>query len=291
MTLVLAWKTIEGIAVIADTRFGSENQTVANAGPKIFSVPIVLNRQGRRLATEKIYLPHMGFAFAGNTFAGQATHALATTCLLNLIEIEEAETGPTVQNVADLYARCAAMVVNERRQWLRTDIHLFDGLLFGRSSANAEAEGWSIEVKIDDNGSAICAAEPVDFSKGGLLSFGSGAPQVRVLLDELTSKAGDIPTIVDPLQLLREVMDDADITSVDGYQQFAVAAEGGVELRPNLTIRMEPSPPSLVKQAERMGFPVPGMQQAIDFRILGFDLFELGNVGPYSLTATHFAGR
>ncbi|MET0437111.1 MAG: hypothetical protein ABW043_06420 [Devosia sp.] len=59
------------ITVIADTRFGG-GQTVSEAGPKIFSVPIALNKwRDGYVEAEKRRLPHMGFAFAGNTFAGQ----------------------------------------------------------------------------------------------------------------------------------------------------------------------------------------------------------------------------
>ena len=85
MTLVLAWQMMEGLAVVADTRFGSASRTVGEAGPKIFAVPIVLNKHGKSIETEKCRLPSMGFAFAGNVFAGQTTNGLASTCLQNLL--------------------------------------------------------------------------------------------------------------------------------------------------------------------------------------------------------------
>ncbi|ALJ15294.1 Ntn hydrolase family protein [Sphingopyxis macrogoltabida] len=232
MTLVLAWNMVEGVAVAADTMFGSNFQTVAMAGPKIFSVPIVLNRWGDRIATEKTYLPNMGFAFAGNSFAGQTAHGLATTCLQNLVSLVENDTGPTVEEVANLYARCAALVVNERRQWLRTDAHLFEGLVFGRSTPEASAQAFTFEVRIDDNALAMCTAEEVDFTRIAVMVLGSGTEAVR----EIVESARGTGTILNALDVLRQVMDDPEVPSVGGYQQYAVAAVGGVEIRPSLSV-------------------------------------------------------
>ncbi len=102
MTLVLAWEMTEGIAVVADTYFASKEGTKVEAEPKIFAVPIVLNRSGGGLDTEKCRLPSMGFAFAGGTIPGQFTNALASTCLQNLLVEGAFDEGPTVEAVAAL---------------------------------------------------------------------------------------------------------------------------------------------------------------------------------------------
>ncbi|AJR22501.1 MULTISPECIES: hypothetical protein [unclassified Sphingobium] len=286
MTLVLAWQMIEGLAVVADTRFGSASRTVGEAGPKIFSVPIVLNKHGKFVETEKCRLPSMGFAFAGNVFAGQTANGLASTCLQNLLVVNDFDNGPTVSEVADLYARCAALVVNERRRWEKTDIHIFDGLVFGRSTPASPAQAFHISIEINEDAVAISkASEVAQVGSGALVCLGSGNAKVAEIVEKARETETDVmPTILDPLKILREVMDDPDVPSVAGFQQFAVATPSGVELRPGLRpIMSEMVNPFLE------GGPSVLMQQRLEYQILGFDMGDIGNVGQYFTGATHFA--
>jgi hypothetical protein len=286
MTLLLAWQMIEGLAVVADTRFGSASRTVGEAGPKIFAVPIVLNKHGNFLETEKCRLPSMGFAFAGNVFAGQTTNSLASTCLQNLLVIDDFDDGPTVSEVADLYARCAALVINERRRWERTDIHLFDGLVFGRNTPTSPAQAFHISIEISEDAFAISKAiEVAQIASGGLIALGSGNARVAEIIEKACTTATDAkPAILNPLQILREVMDDPDVPSVAGFQQFAVATPSGVELRPGIR-------PIMYEMANPFtgGGPAMLTQQRLEYQILGFDMADIGNVGQYFPGATHFA--
>lgn len=280
MTLVLAWKTIEGITVIADTRFGG-GSTMSEAGPKIFSVPITLNKwRDGYVETEKRRLPHMGYAFAGNTFAGQTTHALATTCLGNLVTYEF-DNGPTVSEVADFYARCSKLVVDERRRWIRTDAHCFEFLVFGRSHPEEQGQAFVGEVHVDAEGKAACKIEEIDFSVYGLYLLGDGEAKVR----ETIEAAQGTTSVIRPGELLQELIDDPDFPTIDGNQQFAVATPSGVEIRPVMRVTFEETPAEL----KRLG--IGGMQQKIDYQIMGFDLGSVGQVGRYSPTATHAVPR
>jgi hypothetical protein len=286
MTLVLAWQMMEGLAVVADTRFGSESRTVGEAGPKIFAVPIVLNKHRKFVETEKCRLPSMGFTFAGNVFAGQTTNGLASTCLQNLLVVNDFDDGPTVSDVADLYARCAALVVNERRRWERTDIHLFDGLVFGRSTPASPAQAFHISIEINEDAVAISkASEVAQVTSGALVALGSGHAKVAEIIEKARETATDaMPAILSPLKILREVMDDPDVPSVAGFQQFAVATPSGVELLPGLRpIVYEMANPFLE------GGPVTLTQQRLEYQILGFNMGDIGNVGQYFTGATHFA--
>ncbi|WP_419828046.1 hypothetical protein [Sphingomonas sp.] len=282
MTLVLAWETIEGVAVVADTRFGSDHQTVAEGGPKIFAVPIVLNRPGPSLATEKCRLPAMGFAFAGNTFAGQTVNALASTCLQNLLVESAFDNGPTVAQVARLYARCSVLVVDERRKWHRTDGHLIEGLVFGRSSPGNAAQAFSVMVQIDHEAMACCEAAELDLSQGGVVALGSGREKAGEVYRTCTSASAEAGFFT-PLDALRRVMDDADTTSVGGHQQFAVATRNGVELRPGLRdLALQSLNPFVALEEARVAKGID------DYQIMGYDMAAIGNVGRYSPTATHF---
>lgn len=210
MTLILAWKAIEGISVVADTRFGGSS-TMSEAGPKIFSVPITLNRwREGRVETEKHRLPHMGFAFAGNTFAGQTTHSLATTCLGNLVTYEF-DNGPTVNEVADFYAKCSKLVVDERRRWIATDAHCFEFLVFGRSGPEEQDQAFVGEVYVDAEGKAACKIEEIDFSIYGLYLLGDGGAKVR----EIVEAARGTTTVIRPGELLQQLIDHPDFPTID----------------------------------------------------------------------------
>lgn len=280
MTLVLAWRTLEGITVVADTRFGGKG-TVSEAGPKIFSIPITLNKwRDGYIETEKHRLPHMGFAFAGNTFAGQTTHALATTCLGNLVA-DDFDNGPTVKEVADFYAKCSKLVVDERRRWIATDAHCFEFLLFGRSESKETDQAFVGEVYVDLGGHAACKIEEIDFSIFGLYALGDGTANVKEIVEAARGSA----TIVRPGELLQQLIDDPNFPTIDGNQQFAVATRSGVELRPVLRMTLEKTSPDLIQLG------IGGTQQRIDYQIMGFDLGSVGRVGKFSPTATHAVPR
>lgn len=271
MTLVLAWKTIEGIAVIADTRFGGAGRTVSEAGPKIFSVPITLNKwRNGHVETEKLRLPDMGFAFAGNTFAGQTAHALATTCLGNLVA-EEFDNGPTVKDVAELYAKCSELVVEERRKWHATDGHCFEFFIVGRSAPGAKAQAFVGEVFVNADGKAECAVKEIDFDVYALYLLGEGSEKVTEIVD---AARGSTP-VLKPGDLLQTLIDDPSFPTIAGNQQFAVATPSGVEIRPVM----------------RVTYDEVHMVQIIEYQVMGIDLRSVGPVGGYSPTATHAVPR
>jgi hypothetical protein len=264
MTLVLGFMTSEGVGVVADTRFGSDRVVAAKAGPKIFSVPIILNRWREDAKdTEKRHLPNMGFAFAGNTFSGQTTHALASMCLQNLLT-EEFDDGPSVADVAHLYARCAKLVVDERRQWIPTDVHCFEGVLFGRANPSAPSEAFAFEIHIGDDANAVYTIQQVDFSNCILLSLGAAEERVTALVREsLRSQERMLPW-----DILQKVIEDADVPSVDGHQQIAVSTQSGVELRPIFS---------------------SGKGKLTRMTVMGFDFADIGKIGVYWPASSHAA--
>lgn len=282
MTLVLAWEMIEGIAVVADTCFGSNPKMKVEAGPKIFAVPIVLNRPGGGLDTEKCRLPSMGFAFAGDTTPGQFTNALASTCLQNLLVEGTFDEGPTVAAVADLYARCAGLVIREYRKTYRHDDLGFEGLIFGRDSVGSRARAFYLRTRINEEGNGACEAKELDLSEG-VVALGTGAKKVREVYEDVKAAEDQGPAFFSPLDALRRVMDDEGTPSVAGHQQLAVATRSGVELRPGLRdLALRSLNPFVAREAARQANGIE------DYQIMGFDMATIGDVGPYSPTATHF---
>lgn len=277
MTLVLAWRTSRGVAVLADTRFGSSGATTSTAGPKIFSAPIVLNKWLDAGGTEKLRLPSVGFAFAGNSSSGQTVQALAAACLQNLVAYEF-DAGPTVEDVAHLYARCGVAAVNERRVRVCHDGWCYDAVVFGRDTPTSPARAFRVDVGIGSDASAFCKPVEIDFSVEPLVALGNGIEEVQAIIDN--SKGRDV--ILQPSKLLQSVMDAPHIPSVDGYQQVALAAVDGVELHYTIEARWQETPAELVST-------LGSSERVVEMRLMGFDLAELGKVGKFSPTANHFA--
>lgn len=263
MTLVIGFMSKEGFSVVADTRFGSNRLIVAEAGPKVFSVPIILNiwQDGRE--SLKRHLPNMGFAFAGNTFAGQSTHAVASTYLQNLL-VEAFDAGPTVHEVVELYARCAKLVVDERRRWQRTDIHLFEAIVFGRSGPSAKSQAFALYVSIGEDAAAAVTVEEVAADSLLFVTLGDGDEQVKAQVE--AGLKNNEPIL--PWDLLQAVITDQKVATVGGSMQVAVSTASGVELRPVLTLATD------------------GVR---DLNILGFGLTEIGLMGRYFPAGTHVA--
>ena len=280
MTLVLTWKTYEGIAVIADTRFGGQD-TVSEAGPKIFPVPITLNKwPDGPGGLEKLRLMPMGFAFAGNTFSGQAAHALATACLGNLLT-EAFDAGPTVEDVADLYARCAKLVVDERWRWRTTDAHCFDFFVFGRTANSDDGQVFVGKMHIDAEAKAACTLRRIDFDVEAFCIIGDGQHQVMEIVDT-ARRTGEI---IHPGELLQTLINDSNLPSIAGNQQCAQVTQTGVEMRPVMRWVTDVWP----AEVERFG--IQRNQQRLEYQIMGFDLRAVGKIGRFSPIATHAVTR
>jgi hypothetical protein len=171
--------------------------------------------------------------------------------------------------------------VEERRRWFATDAHCFEFLVFGRSEPQGPGQGFVGEVYVDAEGKAAYKIEEIDFSITGLYLLGDGGSKVS----EIVEAARGTPTVIRPGELLQQLIDDPDFPTIKGNQQFAVATSSGVEIRPVMRVTLEAVPPEL----KQLG--IEGMQQKIEYQIMGFELGSVGQVGRYSPTATHAVPR
>lgn len=261
MTLILAWRTNAGLCVLADTRISGGGEIQTDAGPKIFLTPIVINQWvDGQFETEKANRPTLGFAFAGSTLSAQSTHAIAVTCLQNLVARQPGEH-PTVEDVAAFYARCGAQLVDERRSHRAVSGYEFAGVIFGRSALDETCEIFEVSVRIGQDGKAIGEYEKVVLDQTApLYLLGSGQRAGLDLVNEALAR-GDL---VQPGEILRKMVASPDLVDVGGHLQLAVSARDGVSLRPIL----------------RGGLNV-------SFKVLGLDIATLGHVGQFSPTACY----
>lgn len=174
------------------------------------------------------------------------------------------DEGPTVREVAELYARCAKLVVDERRRWQRTDIHLFEALVFGRSTQSATSQAFALLVSIGDDATAEVSVEEAIFDDLHLITLGDGDEQVQALVE--AGLSSNEPMM--PWEVLQSVIVDQQVTTVGGSQQIAVSTPSGVELRPIFTSTAD---------------------GARDLKILGFSLKDIGLMGGYPPAGTHAA--
>ena len=261
MTLILAWRTDQGLCVLADTRISGGGQVQTDAGPKILLAPVVLNHWvDGQLETDKTPLPTLGFAFAGSTLSAQSTHAVAVTCLQNLVARGPGER-PSVGDVAAFYARCGAQVVNERRSHQAVSGQEFAAVIFGRSAVGGACEIFEVAIRIDPAGNAVGEHEEIILDHASpLYLLGSGQRAGLALVNEVVARGER----VQPGEILRRLMADPDLSDVGGHLQLALSARDGVALRPIL----------------RGG-------ASVSFKVLGLDLGALGSVGAFSPTASH----
>lgn len=245
MTLILVSKSENDICVVADTMFRGAGRSALEAGPKIFPVPVRIERFG---GSERVSCLDAGFAFAGHSAAGQVTHALAGASLLSLIG-PTGSTCPSVQDVARFYARCAVAVVEEMRRHKPTDRFLFEGVIFGWAGDVGRA--YSFEVLIDSEGQAVSEAVELDFKKFGMFAFGQGSAEVQAFLDRERGD-GPLPTIYD---VLTAVIDDDALPGVGGTMQAAIASHLGVELKPIVWL----GPDNIGKAVKFMGFDLAAL--------------------------------
>ncbi len=158
----------------------------------------------------------------------------------------------------------------------------FEGLVFGRDPSGAKARAFYFRVRIDGAGKADCVPGELAFGEG-VVALGSGAKKVREVYEAVKAAGDQAPAFFSPLDALRRVMDDQGTPSVSGHQQLAVATRSGVELRPGLRdLALQALNSFVALEAAR---EPKGIE---DYQIMGFDMTAIGDVGPYSPTATHF---
>jgi len=227
MTLILAWPSGDNLCVIADTRLSAGQRVSVDAAPKIYAVPLVLHSPS--FADGPRRYPAMGFAFAGHTAAGHITNALATAGLQALWS-KDAPTPPTVGQVADYFARCAVVMVEEIRAHYPTDLASFEGLVFGWEGDGPLA--YTFEITWAEGPTAAANSELMDFAKFGLYAIGQGN---RVVQEHIDSewKAGRKATGYSALQAV--IANDSH-HSVGGSVQCAITTKHGVELKPVLEV-------------------------------------------------------
>ncbi|MEP4959862.1 MAG: hypothetical protein ABJU19_11180 [Roseobacter sp.] len=171
----------------------------------------------------------MGFAFAGFTSAGQATHAIASAGLQNLAG-PVGSACPSVEEVARYYSRCGTYVVDEMRRHFASDKYRFEGVVFGWQSDQAVA--YTFELGINSDGNAASHLTHLDFNKHGLYAIGQGHERVQDFID----KSGSTGKQASPYDALLSVIADKTIPTVGGGIQAAVAGRKGVELKSVLLV-------------------------------------------------------
>ena len=225
MTLIIAWRTDNGLIVAADSKIGSASRTgygtLTEVGPKIFEIPLKAKKGGLENFPTK-HFPSFGYAFAGSTLAAQSIHAVAGTYLQNLTSFD-VEQGPSLNSVAALYKRCAQYIFDEQKSWNSSSAN-FHAVVFGYCDRECSYQLHELKVV---NGKVT--QEKFIPELGGLIYFGSGQDKLTDILDN-PQQLGKEP--IHPSELLQLIIDDGSEPTVGGTVQYAMSSGEGTFLRP-----------------------------------------------------------
>lgn len=250
VTLILITSVQGELHVLADTEFGQGSSTGSQVGPKVFVVPIqAIDLDGGNKRT----FPNMGFAFAGNALTGQFTHALASTCLQNLVGATT-DVEIQVRDVADVYANAAKQILIEFWRHKGLSGYGFDSVVFGRASSGP-TNAFRVKVSVNHEG-ANSVVEKLSFEEARIHAIGSGVSAARARIERIIQD--NLP--LRPIEIMDSVIGDPEVPSVSGTVQLAVTTKTGVELRPVLR-----------HKSDRAG----------EFTLMGVNILTLGMAGPY----------
>jgi len=225
MTLVMAWRSEDGLTVCADTRIADGDARVTDVGPKLFQVPVEVTPFG--LNDEPVQHLTVGFAFSGNTLMAQSCCAIASTCLASLSAVS-AEALVAPESIVHFFAKAAEYVSEERRFLTPASPPRFEAMIFGWDQVQLAPFIYHVEVADVDN-KLVATVERKPLSVGGIAYFGSGAKFLGETLKKLDQKPPH--KTISPHQLMEAAIASAQVKSVGGSLQFATASKSGVRLR------------------------------------------------------------
>lgn len=258
MTLVVCWRTGDGLTVAADTKIsGDGDATLTEGGPKIFQVGIAAYQKIGGQTRKRIY-PSMGYAYAGSSLIAQSVLAMATTCLQNLSG-DVGKAGPSLLNVADLFMKCAVQYTKEMLFWRPGQYPGFEAFIFGYCPNLKDFLVYHLRTTAED-GLVNIRHDGYYVEHGKCFHIGSGVSEFVKLYNEYKSRGEPLS----PFENFELVLTGKRVRSVGGSRQYASASRRGVELLPAF-------------------IPVEGETYSGRIEVLGCDVSSFGDVGEYSV--------
>lgn len=267
---------------VGDTRIvrGAGN-VLTEHGPKLLPITVVCRQPGSSGFFDRVvYRADVGFAYSGSTLSALAAHALSNTLLSKLVGNLDAPP-PALDQVAHFVAGASAEYMREVGQLAGKD-GLFAAILFGWCPQRQALRIFELRPAIDAGQFRV---EMQEHTLAAIRIAGSAAESAVVigssptlLIDGINQQLegarqrGEVHEIVAfdaPKRALRQLIQDGTDERVGGSIQQAQATHAGFQIISN----MEPITPR------------PPSPRNAGLFLLGFDTFDLQNVGHYQVSS------
>ena len=265
MTLACVWLGDNRLYAIADTRIGySSGEILTDHGPKLLPLSILCRQPGPAgFYDREVFRTTLGFAFAGSTLAGLATHALANALLQNLI----GPPGSVIPSAAEVASAVASIGERYMREIARLTEHggLFATLIFGFCWATSRFRVFEIRPNLTRSPFQISLVEHDPSVQDSVTAIGTGPERLYERISEMRI-ATSYPFTHLPRRALESLVSESLLTdTVGGGVQYGWATAFGFEPVANL-VKLDP--------------PLPTGRNAA-LTVLGFDMDAFSGVGKY----------
>jgi hypothetical protein len=151
MTVAAVWKVSDRIYAVADTRLSRERGNVLTEhGPKLLPLSVVCKQPGPSgFFDREKYRTTIGFAYAGSSLAGLATHALANILFQSLAGAAES-LPPGLDQLAEAVSQIGLQYMREVGI-LGGDKALFQGIVFGFCGRENRFRAFKITPNLDQD--------------------------------------------------------------------------------------------------------------------------------------------
>lgn len=280
MTLVAVWRAEDRLMAVADTRIvRSSGNVLTEHGPKLLPLTIVCKQPGPSgWIDREVYRADVGFAYSGSTLSALAAHALSNTLLSKLVGNTGAPL-PGLNEVAHFVAGASAEYMREVGQLAGRD-GLFSAIVFGWCPQQNVLRAFELRPAIDNGQFRVDIDErtlaPIRLAGAAADSVITIGSSPALLVEGINRELGaardrgevhEIVAFDAPKRALRKVINDGSDERVGGSIQQAEATIAGFRVISNLE-PITPRPPST---------------RNAGLFLLGFDTFDLQNVGYYQV--------
>lgn len=236
MTIAVLWyrEKFDALWCLADTRISNGDAVVVDTGPKVLPLRVNVYKQvddGPWGAEDtRVY----GYSYAGSTLSGMSTYAMATGCCHALARNNKSARLPSLKEVADLVAACAAHCIRDgASRQSSSDVGLqkfaFVALVFGYCPRAERYRGFAIEPSISERDFAVHSRE-LSIEAGVYYPIGSGSEMFDKLMQKQRAPRQGV------LHAFADLFSGSQSSSVGGHLQAGIAMRHGFDVCPVLHI-------------------------------------------------------
>jgi hypothetical protein len=270
MTLVAVWK-FDGtrrIHAVADTRIKGDPGILTEHGPKILPLTMICKKPGPSgFYDREAFRAEFGFAYCGSTLSALSAHALANILCGNLAGHPEALI-PSMDDIALAVGTISHDYMREICQ-LGGEGSMFGAVLFGHCPRTGQS--LAFEYQPSTAGGFSLKIQKHVLGESDVVIIGSGTDILRKRIEAIRAEASHPIVVSDaPERALEGLINEGSIPNVGGAVQQAWSIPFRLEIAATMS-PITPRPPS---------------PRNVGLFVLGFDTFDMQNIGDFRVSLT-----